>query len=102
MVETGLPGNRITDSSVLGKALVWVLLRYTDGSEFCFQTTLNPDILSERGVVLEEGMLVRLDKKYYWNSRYIYRQFPYQGAKISLWNTLTYTNAESAKLHEFL
>ena len=97
-----MAGNRITDTSVLQKGLVWALLTYADGSEFCFQTTLNLDILRERGVVLEEGMLVRLDKKYYWNRQYVYRQFSYKGARVSLWDALTYTNKDSMKLHEFL
>lgn len=97
-----MPATQITNKSALTDDLVWALLTYNDGSQFCFQTTLNVDILRERGVVLEEGKLVRLDKKYYWNGQYIYRQFPFSGAKISLWDRLHYTHAESLQLHEFL
>lgn len=102
MVSVEVAGNRITDKAQLTISKVWVLLTYSDGSEFCFQTTLCPDILRDYGVVLEEGKLVRLDKKYYWNGEYVYRQFPFQGAKISLWDALTYTNPDSLALHEFL
>lgn len=97
-----MPGKRITDPNALRKNLVWVLLRYGDGSEFCFQTTLSPGILEERGVVLEEGKLVRLDKKYYLNGRYVYKQIPYEGAKVSLWTEMTYTHRPSYELRDFL
>ena len=97
-----MKANRITDSSAIGSRLVWVLLRYADKSEFCFQTTLNTDILRKKGVVLEEGMLVRLDKKYYLDGTYKYKQFPYQGASISLWDGLMYTDKKSMELHDFL
>jgi hypothetical protein len=97
-----MPGKRITDNSVLMKQKVWALLRYSDGSEFCFQTTLCPDILRELGIVLEEGKLVRLDKQYYWNGRFIYRQFPYENCSITLWDSLTYTHRASYELHEFM
>ena len=97
-----MSGKKITDKNALAVQKVWALLRYSDGSEFCFQTTLCPDILRELGIVLEEGKLVRLDKKYYWNGKYVYRQFPYAGATISLWDQLTYTHRASYELHEFL
>lgn len=102
MRNAGVHGNRIEDREALARELVWILLTYEDASEFCFQTTLNPDILRSRGVVLEEGMLVRLDKKYYWGGKFVYRQFPFAGAKVSLWDALTYTDPRSARLHEFL
>lgn len=95
-------GKQYKDTSVISKQLVWALLTYSDGSQFCFQTTLNSGILREYDVVLEEGKLVRLDKKYYWNGRYVYRQFPFAGAKISLWDRMTYTHPESARLRDFL
>lgn len=97
-----MAGNRIVDSNAIATQKVWALLRYSDGSEFCFQTTLCPSILQEYGVILEEGKLVRLDKKYYWGGQYIYRQFAHGGARISLWDALTYTHEQSYRLHEFL
>ncbi len=97
-----MAGTKITDKNVLLRQLVWVLLTYRDGSEFCFQTTLNPEILRERGVILEEGKLVRLDKKYYWGGQYIYRQFAFGDAVITLWDSLTYSDRVSYKLHPFL
>lgn len=93
---------KITDSQQLLQRLVWVLLRYSDGSEFCFQTTLNAQILRDRGVVLEEGHLVRLDKKYFVDGQMIYRQFPHQSAVISLWESEHYTHPESAALRAFM
>lgn len=93
---------RVNDKSALTEGLVWVCLTYKDGSQFCFQTTLNVDILREKGVVLEEGKLARLDKKYYWGGQYIYRQFPFVGASVSLWTGLHYDHVESYKVHEFL
>ncbi len=97
-----MAGKRITDANALMTSKVWALLRYSDGSEFCFQTTLSSDILRDLGIVLEEGMLPRIDKKYYWDGRFAYRQFPYQEASISLWDACTYTHAASSKFHEFL
>lgn len=97
-----MAGNRITDNSAITSGLVWALLRYQDGSEFCFQTTLNAQLLNSYGVVLEEGCLVRLDKKYFENGAMVYRQFPFSGTSITLWDALTYTNEESAALREFM
>lgn len=93
---------QLKDQSALLSGLVWVLLRYSDGSEFCFQTTLNPSILNQRGIVLEEGKLVRLDKQYYENGDMVYRQFEYAGTSISLWDAEHYTHAESEKLSPFM
>lgn len=93
---------KITDSQQLLQRLVWVLLKYSDGSEFCFQTTLNPKLLREYDIVLEEGNLVRLDKKYFVDGQMVYRQFPHQGATISLWESEHYTDPQSAKLRAFL
>ncbi len=93
---------RITDANALTQGLVWVLLTYPDGSEFCFQTTLNTSILRDRGVILEEGKLVRLDKKYLIDGQMLYKQFSYQGATISLWRRETYTDSKSAELRQFI
>ena len=93
---------RVRDANTLSAGLIWVLFRYADGSEFCFQTTLNEDILRAHGIVLEEGCLVRLDKKYLENGAMVYRQFNYDGVSISMWDKLTYTDSMSASLHKFL
>ncbi len=97
-----MSATRITNRAALSEGLVWACLTYKDGSQFCFQTTLNVNILRENGVILEEGKLVRLDKQYYWGGRYIYRQFPYVGALVSLWTGLHYDHVESLKIHDFL
>lgn len=94
--------NRITDKNALTTGLVWVLLKYSDQSEFCFQTTLNQTILAQKGIVLEEGCLVRLDRQYYVGGRMVYRQFPFEGTTISLWDEETYTDELSKSLKEFL
>lgn len=94
-------GNQIKDVNSLLRGKVWALLTYEDGSQFCFETTLNSILLRELGIVLEEGHLPRLDKKYYWNGRFIYRQFDVSKATLTLWDSLTYTHLESFKLHEF-
>lgn len=96
-----MTGRRITDANALMAERVWVLLTYPDGSEFCFQTTLNPALLHQEGVVLDEGKLVRLDKKYLVNGQMVYRQFPYEGAVISMWTSETYNDPMSAKLRAF-
>lgn len=88
--------------SYLTDGLVWVLLRYSDNSEFCFQTTLNPGILNRLGVVLEEGKLVRLDKQYYERGDMVYRQFAYEGASVSLWDEEHYIDPLSARLKDFM
>ncbi len=93
---------RIHDRSALTTGLVWVTLTYSDGSQFCFQTTLNPDLLRSYGVTLEEGKLVRLDKRYFWNGEMVYRQFNYVGAKITMWTGLHYDHEPSRQLHNFL
>lgn len=97
-----LAGERIWDSKVLLDELVWALLTYSDGSQFCFQTTLNGKILSSYGITLEEGCFVRLDKKYLVRGQMVYRQFPYTSAKVSLWTSMTYTDKESALLRNFM
>lgn len=93
---------KITDKNALMQGLVWVLLTYRDGSEFCFQTTLNPQILNGYKVTLEEGKLVRLDKQYIQHGAMVYRQFPYDGAVLSLWDSKHYEDRESEQLHDFL
>lgn len=97
-----MPGKKFTDKNVLLTDKVWVLLTYPDKSEFCFQTTFCPEILRELGITLEEGRLVRLDKKYYMGGQFVYRQFPFANASISLWDSLTYTHKPSYELHQFL
>lgn len=94
--------NRISDKSALTTGLVWVLLRYPDDTEFCFQTTLNGEILSQLGIVLEEGKLVRLDKKYFVRGDFVYKQFPYVGVSVSLWDSEHYTDPTSASLRDFM
>lgn len=96
-----MSGNPIKDKNALVNGKVWVLLTYSDGSQFCFQTTLNTHILKELGIILEEGKLPRIDKKYYWGGQYVYRQFSFIGAKLSLWDNLTYTHKPSEVLHSF-
>lgn len=93
---------RLHDSSLLTKELVWVLFQYPDKSEFCFQTTLNPELLHQYGVVLDEGKLVRLDKKYLEKGQFVYRQFSFHGVKISLWDEETYTDELSSRLRKFM
>lgn len=93
---------RINDPNALTDGLVWVLLRYKDGSEFCFQTTLNQDILREHGVILEEDCLVRLDKKYFVKGAMVYRQFRYQCAVVSLWDSMHYEDPLSEQLKDLL
>ena len=95
-------GKRIHDSSALTNGLVWALLRYQDGSEFCFQTTLNTQLLNQFGIVLQEGCLVRLDKQYLEHGQMVYRQFAFAGASVSLWDAMTYTDEASAKLRDFM
>ena len=94
--------NKISDPAALTNGLVWVLLTYDDGSEFCFQTTANTQILSKLEITLEEGCLVRLDKKYLEQGQMVYRQFPYVGIKASLWDAEHYTDPVSARLSQFL
>lgn len=97
-----MAGNRINDSNSLVNGVVWALLTYPDGSEFCFQTTLNGAILAKYGIILEEGKLARLDKKYLVKGDMVYKQFKFEGAKISLWDAETYTDPVSASLRKFL
>lgn len=94
--------SQIKDKQAIARGTVWVLLRYSDGSEFCFQSTLNPAMLSQRGIALEEGKLPRIDKKYLHNNREVYRQFAYEGATITFWDGCHYTDDESRKLHDFM
>lgn len=97
-----MAANRITDVNELSRGLVWVLLKYEDGSEFCFQTTTNQRILDDNGIILEEGKMVRLDKRYLVQGDMIYRQFEYTNAKVSLWDAEHYTDRNSAFLSQFL
>lgn len=93
---------RIVDSSALSTGLVWALLTYPDGSEFCFQTTLNGPILAQHNIVLEEGKLARLDKRYLEGGDMVYKQFSFAGAKVSLWEEETYFDKASKALKDFL
>ena len=97
-----MSNGRITDLNALTAGKVWALLRYGDNSEFCFQTTLNPDILRDLGITLEEGKLPRLDKQYYLGGRHVYRQFAVDAAQVTLWDSLTYTHRPSYEMHPFL
>ena len=86
----------------LSSSIVWVRLTYADRSEFCFQTTLNPTLLNQKGIVLEEGKLVRLDKQYFEHGRMVYKQFNFEGAKVSIWDEECYTDEKSDRIREFL
>ena len=93
---------QILDKNVLLSDKVWVLFKYDDGSEFCFQTTMSPSILSQEGIILEQGKLPRLDKKYYEGGTFVYRQFPFEDVVVSLWDSEHYTDAASEKLKSFM
>ena len=93
---------KINDASALTSGLVWALLTYEDGSQFCFQTTLNQRILAQHSITLEEEKLPRLDKKYLVNGEKIYRHFRYKDAKVSLWDEMHYTDKESEALKDFM
>lgn len=79
-----------------------MLLKYPDSSEFCFETTLNPTILQQLGIILEEGKFVRLDKQYFEKGQMVYKQFSYREAKVSLYDQMTYTDERSARLRDFM
>ncbi len=97
-----MPASKLTNKQVLVEKPVWALLTYSDGSQFCFQTTLNQDILRDKGIILEEGKLPRLDKTYYMYGKYVYRQFSIEGASISLWDGEHYDDPASCALKDFL
>lgn len=82
--------------------IVWVRLTYPDNSEFCFQTTLNSTILNRRGIVLQEGKLVRLDKQYLYGTKMQYKQFSIENCKVDILSSKEYRDANSAFLHDFL
>ena len=94
--RTQLSPNALVDGTA------WVLLKYEDDSEFCFETTLSPRILNQKGIILEEGCFARLDKQYYENGKMVYRQFPYGEAAVTVWNVETYTDRMSSFLREFI
>lgn len=56
--------------------IVWVRLRFSDCSELCIQTTLNANILTQKGIVLEDGHLPMLNKKYIIDKQEVYKQIP--------------------------
>ena len=89
------------DPQELSKRKVWVTLTYDDGSEFSFQTTLNPEILNSLGIQLIPGCLARLDKKYYLDGLMQYKQFPYQGAAVSVYDSMHYTHKASVELSKY-
>lgn len=97
-----MPASQYHGKEVLLEKLVWALYTYPDGSQFCFQTTLNGDILREHGIILEENKFPRLDKKYYERGRYVYRQFSFNNVRVTLWDAEHYTDADSFKVCEFL
>jgi len=83
--------------------IVWVRFTFSDKSEFCFQTTLNDDILRRRGIVLEENCLPRLDKTYFYDGGKIYRQFPFDVAEsVVICDNLEYTDNRSRLLHQYM
>lgn len=97
-----MQASRLTDKSLLTSGIVWVLLTYADGSQFCFQTSLNPDVLRDRGIVLEEGKLPRLDKQYFVWGQMVYRQFPFAGTTVQLWTGEHYDDPASEAIKDFL
>ena len=52
---------------------------YQDGTELCFHTTLNPALLAQKGIVLEENRLPILDKTYLFDKQQLYKQIPIDG-----------------------
>lgn len=83
-------------------SLKWVRFTYNDSSQFCFQTTLNTDILTAMGITLEEDKLPRLDKQYYSDGKYIYRQFSVlTPIKVEVLDECSYTHEPSRQLHIF-
>lgn len=97
-----MPAQQYSDKNVLLRQEVWATLTYPDGSQFSFKTTLNGDILREKDIILEEGKFPRLDKQYYMNGRYVYRQFSFVGVTVTLWDTEHYDDPDSYKVREFL
>lgn len=97
-----MPASQYFGKEVLLEKLVWVLYTYPDGSQFCFQTTLNGDILREHGITLEDNKFPRLDRKYYERGRFVYRQFPFSGVTVTLWDSEHYTDPDSLKVKDFL
>lgn len=97
-----MSAKQIKDKNALLEQEVWVLYKYSDGSEFCFKTTMCEGILNKLGIVLEAGKLPRLDKKYYERGQFVYRQFPFDQVTVTLWDEEHYTHELSKKLKSFL
>lgn len=81
---------------------MWVRLTYADGSQFCFQTTLNPGILNRHNITLKEDHLVRLDKKYLVGTEMVYKQIAIDEVAVDILPQLSYTDADSEFLHQFM
>lgn len=81
---------------------MWVRLTYADGSQFCFQTTLNAGILNRHNIILKEDHLVRLDKKYLVGTEMVYKQIPIDEVAVDILPQLSYTDADSEFLHQFM
>lgn len=64
------------------KGIVWVHLIYKDGTEICFQTTLNVQELAKRHITLQENSLPRLDKMYVVNKIRGYKNIPLAGVVV--------------------
>lgn len=62
--------------SILKDRIALVHIIYRDGTELCFTTTLNPQILAEKGIILQEDSLPVLDKKYSMHKQQFYKQVP--------------------------
>lgn len=85
------------------KEIVWVCLNYSDHSQFCFQTTLNPTILKRYGILLKENCIPCLDKKYYINREMVYKQFELaDDITVKIIEKPVYTDALSNKLKDFI
>ncbi len=85
------------------KELVWVLLSYKDGSQFCFQTTLNPGLLKKYGVLLLDNCLPCLNKRYYVNRELVYKQIELtDDVSVKIIHKPVYTDTLSEQLKDFI
>lgn len=81
---------------------VWVRFEEIDGSQFCFETTLNLSILRSMGISLEKDAFPRLDKKYLEFNKFVYKSFIPNTNNITFWDRMNYTDKKSKDFHEFL
>ena len=83
--------------------IVWVRLTYSDKSQFCFQTTLNPAILKRHNILLKENCLPCLDKQYYIHKEMVYKQFELtDDVSVKVVSSPEYTDELSKKLKDFI